>query len=76
MSEDDKNPTTDNLEQAEELSGSAKRLSELDELQQQISKRLKDNRRFLERFLDDDFEDEMEKEIEAEESDDEPFEEL
>lgn len=76
MSEEPKNLTADSGEQAEELTGSAKRLSELDELQQQIAKRLKDNRRFLERFLDDDFEDEMEKEIESEESDDEPFEEL
>lgn len=58
----------------EELSENAKRLNELDELKQQVAKRLKDNQRFLERFMDDDFEDEIEKELADDE--DEPFEEL
>jgi len=59
-----------------ELTANEKRLHELDELQQQIAKRLKDNRRFLERFMDDDFEDEAGKENAAEDEDGEPFEEL
>lgn len=58
----------------EELSENVKRLHELDELKQQVAKRLKDNQRFLERFMDDDFEDEIEKELADDE--DEPFEEL
>jgi hypothetical protein len=60
----------------EELSPSEKRRNELDELQAQIDKRLRDNKRFLDRFMDEDFEDEMEKELEAEDEDEEPFEEL
>lgn len=74
----DTNHTEENEEQPlqEELSPSEKRRNELDELQAQVSKRLRDNQRFLERFMDEDFEDEMEKELEAEDEDEEPFEEL
>jgi len=59
-----------------ERTANEKRRQELDELQQQVARRLKDNRRFLERFMDDDFEDEVAKEIDDEEGDEDPFEEL
>lgn len=74
----DTNHTEETAEQLpqEELSPSDKRRNELDELQAQIDKRLRDNQRFLDRFMDEDFEDEMEKELEAEDEDEEPFEEL
>ena len=36
------------------------RFSELDELQREIARRIKDNQRFLEGFLSDDYEDEDE----------------
>lgn len=53
------------------------RFPELEELQRDIERRLRDNRRFLERFMDEDFSAELdaeEGEAEGEESDD--FEEL
>jgi hypothetical protein len=40
--------------------------ADLDELQQEIEKRIRDNNRFLEKFLDDDFMDEEEGESEEE----------
>lgn len=40
------------------------RFSELDELQREISQRIKDNQRFLEGFLSDDYADEDESEDE------------
>jgi hypothetical protein len=49
------------------------RFSELEDLQKEIDKRLRDNRRFLEKFMDDAFEEEEESE---EEEDGEEFEEL
>lgn len=58
------------------LSASEKRLNELDELQQQVAKRLRDNQRFLERFMDDAYEDEAGLDLADDEPDDEPFEEL
>lgn len=48
--------------------------ADLDEMQQEIAKRIRDNQRFLEKFLDDDFLD-SEEEQEAEEKNGE-FEEL
>lgn len=48
------------------------RFPELDELQREVQRRLKDNQRFLERFLDEDFGDEDE----ADEGEGEDFEEL
>jgi len=67
---DDKTPAeTDATGQAP-----ASRYPELDELQQEISRRLRDNQRFLEHFLDEDFPDENEDE--AEEIDPDDFEEL
>lgn len=57
----------------EPLSPSEKRLNELDELQQQVAKRLKDNQRFLDRFMDNDFEDDADEDFD---DDEEPFEEL
>ena len=47
---------------------------ELEELQQEIERRLRDNKRFLERFLDEDFTDE--EEAEGAEDEGEDFEEL
>jgi hypothetical protein len=40
--------------------------ADLDQLQQEIEKRIRDNNRFLEKFLDDDFMDEEEGENEEE----------
>lgn len=37
---------------------SGNRFADLDQLQQEIARRIKDNQRFLERFLQDDFEEE------------------
>jgi hypothetical protein len=48
--------------------------ADLDELQQEIDKRIRDNKRFLEKFLDDDFLEEEEGGLEEEEHGD--FEEL
>jgi hypothetical protein len=47
--------------------------ADLDELQQEIDKRIRDNKRFLEKFLDDDF---MEEEEGGAEDESEEFEEL
>lgn len=52
---------------------SCNRFADLDQLQQEIARRIRDNQRFLERFLQDDFEEEDGAE-EAEEEED--FEEL
>jgi len=49
------------------------RFPELDEMQREIERRLKDNQRFLERFLDDDFPDDDET---LENDEDDFFEEL
>jgi hypothetical protein len=49
------------------------RFPELEDLQKEIDKRLRDNRRFLEKFMDDAFEEEEESE---EEEDGDEFEEL
>jgi len=76
MSEQKNRPEAGQDETEKEISASEKRLNELDELQQQVAKRLKDNQRFLDRFMDDAFEDEMEKELDEDDSEDEPFEEL
>ena len=54
--------------------GEGSRFPELDELQRDVERRIRDNQRFLERFMDDDFEaDDTEEESP---SDDEEFEEL
>lgn len=37
---------------------SGNRFADLDQLQQEVARRIKDNQRFLERFMQDDFEDE------------------
>jgi len=47
---------------------------ELEELQQEIDRRIRDNKRFLERFLDEDFNDDEEAGNEEDEGED--FEEL
>ncbi len=74
MTDPSKPEESDNRDDA--LSPNEKRLNELDELQQQVAKRLKDNQRFLERFMDDDYEDEIGQEHADDEPDEEPFEEL
>lgn len=56
----------------EEEKPQPQRFPELEELQREVEKRIRDNRRFLENFLDDGFKDEDE-EVDGE---DEPFEEL
>lgn len=77
MNEQNTDPSLNKSEETtQELSDSEMRLNQLDELQQQVAKRLKDNQRFLERFMDDDFEEEMGKELVDDDPDDEPFEEL
>jgi hypothetical protein len=58
---------------AEEKKG--KLFPELEELQQEIDRRIRDNKRFLERFLDEDF-NEDDEESEAAEDEGEDFEEL
>jgi len=52
----------------------ASRFPELDELQQEVARRLRDNQRFLDHFLDEDFPDDTGDE--AEEIDPDDFEEL
>lgn len=49
------------------------RFADLDQLQQEITRRIKDNQRFLERFMQDDFEQETDQEMAGDEED---FEEL
>lgn len=51
------------------------RFPELAQLQREVERRIRDNRRFLERFRDDDFE-EMEEEEEGGEDEGDSFEEL
>jgi len=50
------------------------RFAELEALQQEIERRIRDNKRFLERFLDDDFNEDEEADIAEDEGED--FEEL
>ena len=40
----------------QETAESGNRFADLDQLQQEIARRIRDNQRFLERFLQDDFE--------------------
>jgi hypothetical protein len=61
-------PTTDPADPA----GPVTRFPELAEIQSEIEKRIRDNKRFLERFMDEDFADEDDEAGE----DDEDFEEL
>jgi len=58
---------------ASEPDPSGSRYPELDDLQQEVAKRLRDNQRFLEHFLDEDFPEEVEDEAETSPDD---FEEL
>jgi len=50
------------------------RYADLDLLQQEVEKRIRDNQRFLERFLDEDYPDEADETEDG--ADDEEFEEL
>jgi hypothetical protein len=76
MSEDLKQngaaPAESDAPAAEEKKG--KLFPELEELQQEIDRRIRDNKRFLERFLDEDFNDD--EEAEGGEDEEEDFEEL
>jgi hypothetical protein len=65
-------PAASDAPAAEEKKG--KLFPELEELQQEIDRRIRDNKRFLERFLDEDFNDD--EETDAEEDEGENFEEL
>ena len=49
-------------------------LSDLEDLQREVEKRIRDNRRFLDRFMDDDFPEEEEENDDGQEGED--FEEL
>ncbi|PLX77214.1 MAG: hypothetical protein C0615_05820 [Desulfuromonas sp.] len=51
----------------------ASRFPEMDELQSDIARRIRDNQKFLDRFMDDDF---VEENDEEDDEDDEIFEEL
>lgn len=57
----------------EEEGGTSDRFPDLEELQQEIARRIRDNQRFLDRFLDDDFPEEDES---SDDGDTEEFEEL
>jgi hypothetical protein len=65
-------PAENEAPAAEEKKG--KFFPELEELQQEIDRRIRDNKRFLERFLDEDFADDDE--ADAAEDEGEDFEEL
>jgi len=58
---------------ADEESASTSRFPEMDELQSEIDRRIRDNQKFLEHFMDNDY---IEEEDEDDEDDDEIFEEL
>ena len=73
MSEEKQEPAeVPGTEAPTEAEGS--RFPELDELQREVTRRIRDNQRFLERFMDDDFEEEPA--AEEEPPDEEEFEEL
>lgn len=65
-------PAASDAPAAEEKKG--KLFPELEELQQEIDRRIRDNKRFLERFLDEDFNDDEEAKDGEDEGED--FEEL
>ena len=73
------NDKTDNRVEPPESAESEpiSRYPDLDQLQQDVNRRLRDNQRFLDHFLDDDFMDELDTEGEEEaEIDPDDFEEL
>jgi hypothetical protein len=72
LKQNDAAPAASDTPAAEEKRG--KLFPELEELQQEIDRRLRDNKRFLERFLDEDFADEDEADDAEDEGED--FEEL
>lgn len=78
MSSDDteKNPEQPETTDTEIPGEPGSRYPDLDILQQDVSKRLRDNQRFLDHFLDDDFMDELDADDETEEVDPDDFEEL
>lgn len=72
MAEESAKPEQD-VEPGEAESGTTSRFPELEDLQREIDRRIRDNRRFLEKFLDDDFAEEGE---EGDADGEEEFEEL
>jgi hypothetical protein len=72
LKQSDAAPSENEAPAAEEKKG--KFFPELEELQQEIDRRIRDNKRFLERFLDEDFNDD--EEADAAEDEGEDFEEL
>ena len=60
MTEDEQNPAPEETTEApgENAVEPASRFPELDELQREIARRIRDNQRFLEGFMSDDFEEE------------------
>jgi hypothetical protein len=78
MSPEENEKSLDNPEHSapEAPSEPESRYPDLDLLQQDVSRRLRDNQRFLDHFLDDDFMDELDSEDEDVEIDPDDFEEL
>lgn len=70
----DEQPLPENLPSDENETGS--RYPDLDVLQQEINRRLRDNQKFLDHFLDDDFMDELDQEEQEPTADPDDFEEL
>lgn len=70
----DEQPLPENL--PTEANETESRYPDLDVLQQEINRRLRDNQKFLDHFLDDDFMDELDQEEQESPADPDDFEEL
>ena len=70
---DDKNPESNEELPAGESPAPAPRFPEMDELQNEIARRIRDNQKFLDHFMDTDY---VEEDDDDDEDDDELFEEL
>jgi len=70
------NPAPTEKTVTETTSEPESRYPDLDLLQQDVSRRLRDNQRFLDHFLDDDFMDELDSEDDDVDIDPDDFEEL
>ena len=72
---DDTTPQEDENKKTEEAPPTS-RFPELEELQNDVSRRIRDNQKFLDRFMDDEFIDDDPETNEEDDSPDEDFEEL
>jgi len=70
---DDKNPENNEELPAGEKPASTPHFPEMDELQNEIARRIRDNQKFLDHFMDTDY---VEEDDEDDEEDDDLFEEL